>query len=69
MHTDDPADNEAMIFNETMHATELNKHVNKETHRGGSKLDLILIDESNEIIPGTCEYGECLRPSTCVCSD
>ena len=58
MHVDVPTDNKAMIFNAIMQAMGLNQHVNKETHRGGNKLDLILTDKSNETIPGTCEYGE-----------
>ena len=52
MHIDDPLDNDAIVFNDTMEAFVLMQLVNMLTHNRGNTLDLIF-----------SENGSTLRPS------
>ena len=57
MHVDDPTDNGAIIFNDTMQALGLNQHVTKPTHRLGNILDLIYTETDNSIKVGLTRVG------------
>ena len=57
MHTEDPFDAEANIFNETMMAFGLTQHVTSPTHNRGNILNLIFSELGDAIQVGIVQSG------------